>query len=304
MSQAVDHIEKQALRAGAAINLVMAVSGWVAYYFSNAEALLLDGNFSLIGFFSTIAALQIAGIKLETSQAFPFGQFVYEALYALLKGLLVLGLIIMALTSNIIKLLDYLAGKPIPVLQTGPILIYTVFMIVLCFGTAFYLRHLNIKTNNVSTILSAEVTSYISDGALSAAAGVILFAIRFVSINGPLGFLHYIGDALMVILLCGFLLRAPFKLVKNSFIELAGGVLQDKTVSDAINATLRQHLIPEVSLTESYISKTGSSYIVVGYLNWTSQTAPDLGKLRAMKAAAATTLQKTYPHLQLETILV
>lgn len=44
--------EKKALYASAIINLMMAFSGWLAYHFSNSQAILLDGNYSFIAFLS------------------------------------------------------------------------------------------------------------------------------------------------------------------------------------------------------------------------------------------------------------
>ncbi|NOR79333.1 MAG: cation transporter, partial [Methyloprofundus sp.] len=76
----------------------MAFSGWLAYYLSYSQALLLDGNFSFIIFLTTLVAIKISAIKSRRTKLFPFGQFVYEALYSLLKGVMIIGMLLAALT--------------------------------------------------------------------------------------------------------------------------------------------------------------------------------------------------------------
>ena len=83
--------KKRAIWIAAALGMVMALSGWLAFYMSGSEALLLDGNFSFIGVVATLAALKISSVKTQTSKTYPFGKFVFEATYSLLIGVLTVG---------------------------------------------------------------------------------------------------------------------------------------------------------------------------------------------------------------------
>ena len=114
-----DKIEINTLKFGAIINLIMAIAGWCAYYLSNSQALLLDGNFSFLAFISTLIAIKISSIKQNKSEVFPFGHFVYESLYSLLKGVMIVGILLVALTENISKIIHYLDGKETFVLNTS-----------------------------------------------------------------------------------------------------------------------------------------------------------------------------------------
>jgi len=295
-------IEKKALVVGAIINIIMAISGWLAYYFSNSQAILLDGNFSFIAFFVTLIAIRISTIKARTTETFPFGQYVYEAIFSLGKGIMIIGVLLVALIMSISRISHYLNGAQTDALNTGVILIYTVAMVVLCLILALYCRHQNKKLNNSSTILRAEYLGAKVDGFMSLAAGLALFGIGYVNIEGSFGFLHYIGDAILVILLVLLLGKGPLVLVRDSFVEMTGGVLQNKEEKMSIESILAE-CFPTDLLKESYISKTGSSYLVVAYIH--GQGADNLGyeTLEKIKTQALEKLKQSYQHAILEVAL-
>lgn len=133
-------IERKALIVGAATNLFMAFAGWLGYYFSNSQALALDGNFSFVAFITVLLALRVSAIKLNQTTTFPFGQFAYESLFSLVKGLMIIGMLLMALIVNTERVFHYLAGDPVSALDTNVIFIYSIFMVLLCFSLAFYYK--------------------------------------------------------------------------------------------------------------------------------------------------------------------
>jgi len=111
-------VEQQALATGIAINLVMALAGWLAYYLSRSQALLLDGNFSFLMFVSLFVAMKISAIKAKRTALFPYGQFVYEALYSLLKGIMICGVLLVTLIQNTAAILHFLGGGQTHTLNT------------------------------------------------------------------------------------------------------------------------------------------------------------------------------------------
>lgn len=295
--------EKRALVAGAIINSLMAISGWIAFYFSNSQAVLLDGNFSFIAFLITLVAIRISAIKANRTDIFPFGQFVYEALFGISKGIMIIGVLIMAFTANISRVFHYINGVPTNALNTGVILTYTVIMVFLCTSLALYCAHQNKKINNSSTILRAEYSGAKIDGLMSFATGMALYGIGYVNIEGVFGFLHFIGDALLVILLVLLLGKTPFILVRDSFIELVGGTLQNKTEKDNIESILNNYLNHTDLLKDSYISKTGSSYLVVAYINVHALNDVGYEKLELIKKQISRKLNESYQNAMLEIVL-
>jgi len=296
-------IEQQSLKYGAAVNLTMALAGWLAYYLSRSQALFLDGNFSFLMFISLFVAIRISAIKEKRTELFPYGQFVYEALYSLLKGIMITGVLLVAFIQNSSAIVHFLAGQETKEVNTTVIFIYSIAMVILCFGSALYYRRQNEKTQNTSTILQAEYTAAIVDGFMSAGIGVVLVSIRYVSIDGAFGFLHYIGDSLLVLLLCVILGKGPVVLIRESFIEIAGGTLQNKKAKSKIEAILDKYLGRDTLLTGSYISKTGSSYLVVAYLNSDCLSSDITTNIHTLKDQITSELTETYPTVLFEIVL-
>lgn len=295
-------VVKKALVVCAVINLIMAFSGWLAYYYSNSQAILLDGNYSFIAFFVTLIAIRISAVKAKTTDMFPFGQYVYEAFFSFAQGIMIIAILLVAVIMSVSRILRYLNGSPTDILNTGVILGYTLFMVFLCIVLAFYSRHQNAKINNSSMILRAEYTAAKLDGVISLATGLALFAMGYVSLDGDYGFVHYIGDAILVIFLSVFLVKEPFLLIRDSFVELAGGTLQDEEEKEKIEKILRSFFESDV-LKDSYISKTGSSYFILAYLS--GQGIDDMGseKLAQIRKEILKTLKETYQHSMFEIAL-
>lgn len=295
-------VEKKALYASATINLMMAFSGWVAYHYSNSQAILLDGNYSFIAFFITLIAIRITLIKTRLTETFPFGQYVYEALFSFGKGLMVIGILLVALIMSISRISHYANGASVDVLITNTVLIYTLVMLAMCVPLALYCRHQNKKINNSSMILRAEYIGSKTDAIMSFSTGMVLFSIGFLDINGPLGFLYYLGDAILVIVIVLFLVKDPIILARDSFVEMAGGTLQDKKEKQRIESILSEALTVNL-LKESYISKTGSNYFVVAYINADSIETLGLKQLKKMKEKVLQELKLTYTHVMFEMVI-
>lgn len=302
MNKEVDKIEIDSLRVGTIVNLVMAVAGWLAYYFSNSEALLLDGNFSFITTITTLTAMFIVRKKHQRTDLFPYGRYFYESFFVLFKGLLILGLTVAALFQNVIKIFDYYAGQPINALEPGIIMYYSLVMTFLCLGLAFYYKKQNQKVENGSSLLSVESKSTKIDGYLSLIVGLALILTTVVPEGSKFSFLLYIGDAIIVILLSLFLLNIPLGIVKEGFIELGGGTLQDRKSKEWIEKQIQDLLPEKYAATSSYVSKMGSSYLVIIYLQ--SQDAIiELSKIQAYKSKLKEVLEKDFGNLELEVVL-
>ncbi|MEM9424914.1 MAG: cation transporter, partial [Spirochaetota bacterium] len=208
---------------------------------------------------------------------------------------------LMALGSNVYKILQYLNGRPGMALDTGAILFYTIAMVFLCFSLAWYYRHQNKKLPNPSTILSVESTGAGMDGIISLGVGSALLGIRWISIDGPLGFTHYIGDALLVVVLVFLFGKGPFVIVRKAFIELAGGVLQDADQKEQIEAVVKSHFGLADLLGGIYVTKTGSNYLVVVYIENTHTV--ECRKIRTLRNDILEILRKDYEHIMLEVAL-
>ncbi|MEZ9336739.1 cation transporter [Vibrio splendidus] len=304
MTKHIAHIEKRALIIGVIANLVMAISGWAAFNLSGSEALLLDGNMSFILFITTLVALKITEIKSNKSDIFPFGLYVAEALYSLMKGLLLLGVVISAISSNSSKVLSYWQGAEIEPIKTGVIVYYAIAMVVICWGLSFFYHRQNKRINHNSSMLKVDQKSSFIDGILSASTGVILVVIGFIEPTSTFSPLLYIGDSILVITLALMMITQPINIIKEAFVELAGGKLQDTESYQDIKSKVESKFDAQTHhITSLHISKTGSNYLVVIGLDLTKLNPNNQSTLINKKTQLHQELVSSYPFIDIEMIL-
>jgi len=305
MKDKIASIERHSISVGIAANLIMALSGWATFYLSGSQALLLDGNMSFILFLSSIVALKISTIKTIRSEKFPFGLYVTEALYSLMKGLLLLGVIISALTSNGSKIFQYLEGDKLNLIKTGPIAYYAVAMVIICWGLSAFYQVQNRRINMGSSMLKVDQKASFIDGVLSASTGAILVVIGYVEPGTSFEFLLYIGDALLVVLLAICMVGQPIAIIKEAFVELAGGKLQDEAQHQAIEDKVNQELA-ELGLSSEAlnISKTGSSYLVIISMSLGKLADKNSESVMGLKRQLAKELAGELTFVDVELVLV
>ncbi|MBB6463924.1 cation transporter [Flammeovirga kamogawensis] len=297
-----DIIERKALKFGIVANLLMAIAGWVTYYFSNSDAMLLDGNFSLISALATIAAIIIGKKKHKRTTIFPFGRYVFESFFVFFKGVLIFGITIVAVVQSCIKIINFFNGEAITPIVIHSILYYTVVIAIISFGIAFYYKHQNKKINLNSPILGVEAKSSIIDGFLTVGIGISLLLVSIIPENSALSFLKYIGDSIIVLIMGIVLINTPIKIIKDAFIELGGGVLQDQISLDIIDQVIIDHLPSMFETHQNYISKLGSNYFIVLYVS-TSEKNINVEELLSTRNKISTALSKQFPTHNLEVII-
>ena len=301
MNKNADLVETSALKTGVVVNLIMAIAGWIVYSVTGSEALFLDGNFSFISALTTVGAIIIIHKKHKRTAVFPYGRYFYESFFTLSKGILILGVIIAAVLQNVIKIVAYFEGETLERLKTGPIIIYMVLMLILCFGLAFLYQHKNKKINFRSTILSVETKASKIDGFMTIAVGVALVLTTFVPENSKLSFLLYIGDAIIVILMALLLIKTPFKVIKEGFIELGGGSLQNQEEISQIQKVILQFLPTNLSMENCHISRTGSSHLVLVYASSKEKTI-DLEVLTNFRSSIHKKIEENFPNSEVEIV--
>lgn len=295
-------IEQKALWIGIFANLMMGFAGYYFYYLTSSEALLLDGNYSMIAALATGVAIFISKIKHNRSETFPFGLYLYEALFVFFKGLLLLGVILMAVFQNAFKVIHFLSGQDVGQVTYGQIMYYSLAMVVICFGMAIFFRNRYISTSKESAMLLIESKSLFIDGVISATVGVSFLLISWIPEHGSLAFLPSIGDALLVIIMSIVFLKTPLVILKNAFIEIGGGALQNQKEKKQIVTIIKENIGKEFTYQNSYINKAGSSYLAVIYLNSLAHTL----KIRAMRKTRANIeakLKSAYPFTDVEIIV-
>ena len=267
MSAAVDTLETSALRVGMAGNLAMGFAGILASVLSNSQALLVDGLFSLVGFFAAILAVRVGRqSSARPDENRPLGYAADEAVFTTFRALSLLGLVVFAFTNAVAKIASYIGGTtPVPV-KFEVIGVYTILICLICAG--LWANHLRCwkQTGEQSDILRLESRAAAFDGVITGTAGVG-FALVFFLKDGPLAFVAPIGDSIIVICLCLVASGTYWADFKNSLGELVG-TSASKDIVDEVRKTAEDLLAKkDIEITDVIVLKAGRTLSVVVFIN-------------------------------------
>ncbi len=300
-----DRTERRAMLLGASGNLVMALVAWATFWFSHSEAVLLDGNYSFIVFLGMGVALAVSKLKARRTETFPLGQFFYEALYSLVKGLMIMGVILMAVATSVVRILLYVRGSTdgIPMLNPGPIVYYAAAMVVLSFALSGYYRLANRRIGDQSSILKTDTKASFVDGVLSLGILAGVLALRNAGADGQSSFVPYLADSIITIVLSVILISKPIQIIREAVIELAVGRLQDKDEYARLSTAIEEVCSPELSVSGMHMSKTGSRYLaLVSVEPADGSGVVSLTTLRTKRRETQQRLQEEYPHFIMQLI--
>jgi divalent metal cation (Fe/Co/Zn/Cd) transporter len=295
--------ENRALLIGAAANLLMAVIAWFTFYYSNSEAILLDGNYSFIMFLGVLVAMKIVAVRANKTKTFPLGKFFYESLYGFIKGLMILGVLVMSVATAVIRIVMYFTGasENIPMLIPEPILYYALVCAVICYCVSFFYFQQNRSIGNTSTLLKTEQKATFVDGTLSLGIGLGVFFLSQGGTGFGGGFIPYLADSFFVLILATMLIKEPLTIIRESVIELAGGTLQDQEKREEFETVINSNMPENLRIEGIFISKNGSQYIVLIYIS-TDETFYSRKDIIETKDKITGILSKEHPHLSLDMI--
>ncbi|MFK5922504.1 MAG: cation transporter [Verrucomicrobiota bacterium] len=300
MNQLDQRLEQRSLSVGMWANLVMGIAGVVAAVLSNSDALMVDGLYSAVNFVSAIIAGRVvASVMRQPDQKSPFGYEADESLYVLFRSLVLLGILIFACFTSLDKIITYARGGDVPELILGPITIYMIAMVAICFGLAGWYDFNWKKTGCRSEILKTERAAAIVDGFISAGAGGALIGV--VLLRGtPFEGIIPIADAVVVLVLSVVMIGQPMGTFRSALREVAGRSVDEKTTARVRGRIERVIDDLPCELLEVGVTKLGRVHFVICYIKPSgSITASGLDGLREE-------LHKSYADLftQLRTEMV
>ncbi|HFI0257149.1 TPA: cation transporter [Streptococcus suis] len=290
-------IEARSLTISALINGLSGFAGLAVYIMTDLNSLLLDSVFSLIAFVSSVVAVYISKNSHRRTATFPQGLHFLEPLYAIMKSLATLLLLVFAVLETAATAFAYFVHGIGHQMTTGPVIPYTTIMLFVCFALYAYNRYMNQKIGNISTIIAAEAKGNLIDGLISAAIGIAFLFLAFIPTDSPLQFLHFTGDFFVTVALAVISFKEPLQLLISAFMELAHGTIQAPDLRDNIYDILAPYLEEEEDL-EILIYKQGMQLKVKIHLHKVSPTS--FAELRANKQDMLYQLRKDYEYISIE----
>lgn len=265
-------IERQALIVGIVVNALQVAAGMAVFFMTGLKAMFLDFSFTAISVLSGIVAVYLSSRTVRTTERFPNGLFALEPIYAICKAIFTLSLLLFSLVDVSQVAYDYFVLGTGERIETGPVVIYEILTVLVCFGLYVYYRRENRAIRNSSTMLTAECKSTLVDGAMSFGIGVVAVVLMFLPTSGPFDFLHFTGDFFITVALVACTIKEPFGVLRDAFIELVGGVHDDDETNAFVEATAQRHLPANTEYEQTLIFKTGMNYTVDVYLSGTGET--------------------------------
>ncbi len=259
-------IEQQSLRLGKWANLLMAVAGVIAAYLSHSDALLVDGLYSGVNFVAAIIAARVGMAVLRPpDRRYPFGYDAHESLYVIFRSLLLIGIMTFALFGAVVKIATYATGGQGPGLVFGPILVYVILMVIICFGLGGWHYYNLWRSGMRSELLRVESKVAVLDGLISTGAGGGLLAVSLLR-GTSLEFIVPVADSIIVLLLTAFIAHQPVQMFLNALREVAGETAEPSIVEQVracTQALLQDRLYTVIEVT---VTKMGRNYFVIPYL--------------------------------------
>lgn len=292
-------IERKSLLISTCINGLIGLAGLWVYIITGLNALLLDGVFSLIAFLSSLAAFYISKHSHRQTRSFPNGLHFLEPLYGIIKSMAILVLLVITLLETGAAAYAYFVHGFGHVMVTGPVLPYSLAMVVICLGLGFYNLGQNKRINNMSTIIQAEARGAMVDGIISGGVGIAILILTFIPLGTPLAFLHYTGDFFISLVLVALSIREPLKVLNQSFKELALSTTDDDRLVEQVHKLVMQHYQLHSDQLDILIFKQGMNITVKLYV-LNCQDSQLLSQLLASRQALETDLKTVFEQLRLE----
>jgi len=235
-------IERKSLIVSSIVSLIITILGLSIYIITDIQVVFLDCFFAFIALISSLVAFSITKKSKIKTKTHPEGLYFLEPLFAILKSLLTLFLLIFSLISTWRKAYKYFIYKVGVPINTNIVISYVLCMMIICFSLGLFHYKQNMKINNISTILEAEIKANLIDGFQSLGVVIVFIFLTFIDINSKLGFLHYTTDFFITTILVLILLKEPFKVIISSFKEISSGTTNNLQITNKINKIINDNL--------------------------------------------------------------
>ena len=222
--------------------LGLAVLGFAVYAITRVSATQLDGVISLINAAAAFIAARLAVTASQPADTeSPYGRLALENLYALFRSLMILGVVIVGLVTNGIKVIDYLITGQGSEPEFGVAAVYTAVCVLICLGLKWNHERNNRSVGGASALLRVEATAAKMEAIIS---GGICLSLVLVTVIPEGTFLTSerfnikdIADSIIVLILCVLLVGEPVRQIRLEFGRLSGR-RADPELDDAVRAAI------------------------------------------------------------------
>lgn len=267
---AVLRAERRSLYTYMFTMLGLAVLGFVVYGVTRVSATQLDGVISLINAAAAFIAARLAVTASRPADVeSPYGRMALENLYALFRSLMILGVVVVGLVTNLAKVIEYLITRRGSEPDFGLAAVYTAVCVLICLGLKWNHERNNRSVNGASALLKVEATAAKMEAFISGGicASLILVAVvpEGTFLTSDRFNIKDIADSIIVLILCVLLIGEPIRQIRLEFGRLSGRRADpalDEAVRAAIAAVSAEHggeLAHELTLVDALAIARGKA---------------------------------------------
>lgn len=205
--------ERPALLLSASAALLLGVAGTGMALVADSRAILLDGLFNLTYFLIALITIRVAVLAARPdTPEFPFGHAYFESLVNAGKGLLILGISMLALIDAAVTIAA--GGRTI---AAGLAIGYATFATIVCAATALALRRSH--ASDASPLVEADVANWVLNTVVS---GAVLAAFCLVPLMHALDRTTWVAyvDPILVALVVILFIGVPIRIARRAVLEL------------------------------------------------------------------------------------
>jgi len=230
----LQRLERRALKFSVAGAIIMAALGLGFAYVTDSEAILLDGLFSLVGFFVGLVSLRIATlVQQPDDEHFHFGYNNFEPFFNVVKGVIIAIVGILALISAVYALLH--GGREI---NTGYAVIYAIVVSIGSFSV-WGLQRAAARTTG-SPLVVVDAKNWLVDGCLTVGVLIAFSAAWLMQGTSWDWAINYVDPAVVALLVI-VIIPVPYIIIRDSLNEVLLGA-----PSMEIQKQVQDILLPEL----------------------------------------------------------
>lgn len=136
-------LERKALIVGIVINVLQVLAGMAVFFMTGLKAMFLDFSSTAISVLSGMVAVYLSSRTVRTTERFPNGMFALEPIYAICKAIFTMSLLVYSLIDVCRVAYDYFVFGSGERIETGPVVIYEILTVIVCFSLYTYYRRSN-----------------------------------------------------------------------------------------------------------------------------------------------------------------
>lgn len=205
--------EKRYLKISALGNVLVGCIGIAVAAVSSSQAIMLDGMFNLTYFATGLFTIKVASLVAGgDDERFPHGYAFFEPLVNGIKGMLVLGVSVMALIGSVQALLT--GGRAI---AAGVAIAYGIFASTVCWSVALVMRRGARRSD--SPLVNADAENWLVNAAISSC---VLFAFGGIFLLKTLEFDRLVPyvDPTVVLAVVTISIAVPVRMAWNALMAL------------------------------------------------------------------------------------